>query len=79
MLKIFVDHNDGNSPCVCDIYKTRVVYLEKALHSKPSPGLLNLSYMFGLNSYTQKLITKLFLQENFPNYSKMDATTKHNS
>ena len=31
MLEISVDHNNGHSPCICYIYKTRVVYLEKPL------------------------------------------------
>ena len=31
LLEISIDRNDGHSPCVCDICKTRVVYLEKAL------------------------------------------------
>ena len=33
LLEISIDHNGGNSPCVCDMYmyKTRVVYLDKAL------------------------------------------------
>ena len=28
---MYVDHNDGHSPFVHDIYKTQAVYLERAL------------------------------------------------
>lgn len=31
LLEISIDRSDGQSPCVCDICKNRVVYLEKAL------------------------------------------------